>query len=37
MKRSRVHRRRRASRAVIIAALIILIGRIGYQISERKV
>jgi hypothetical protein len=36
MKRSRVHRRRRASRAVIIAALIILIGRIGYQIAQAQ-
>lgn len=36
MKRSKAHRRRRASRAVIIATLIILIGCIGYQIGQAQ-
>lgn len=36
MKRSRVHRRRRTSRAVIISAVIILIGCIGYQIGQAQ-
>ena len=36
MKKSRAHRRRRAYRAVIIAALIILIGCIGYQIGQAQ-
>ena len=39
MKRTRPHRRRRASRGsrvVIIAALIILIGCIGYQIGQAQ-
>lgn len=38
MKRTRPHRRRasRGSRVVIIAALIILVGCIGYQIGQAQ-